>query len=200
MYRYCLLLATALLASACTPTSDIVNSWEPDSRQPTPANHLMIMAVTTDNKARKRYENACEKVFAGAVAKVTVSHDVFSQWKSVNRDSVRREIDARGVDALITTQLAGTQQATASLPEKDMFDRNAIHFYRPAVSYNYRPELDKVPQHPVYLALSNYYQVDREALVWTAMTQTPGGLEPQEVARSQCRALLQGMRQRGYLN
>lgn len=195
-----LIVIAALTAVGCTPTSDIVNSWEPEQRRVAPVDHLMIMGITDDNRSRRHYENACEEVFAGAVDKVTVSHDIFSEWKNVKRDSVRREIDHRGVDGLVTTQLAGIQQATTSLPEEDIFDRDAIHFYRPAVSYNYSPDTDKVPQHPVFLALSNFYLINQEALVWTVMTQTPGGLEPDQVARSQCRALLRGMRERGYLD
>lgn len=196
-----LLPVLALLLAACTPTTDVVNSWTPASEKPTALHHLFIIGQTPDDHVRRIYEKQCADVFRKAGLTVTASYKVFPQWNDISRDSVRgwlaRNTD---VDGLITTQLAGIRQARTRLPRDNPFDREAIHFYKPAVSYNYSPTMDAQPEHPMYLAQTNLYVIPQKSLVWTVMTQTPGGVKPATVSRSQCQALVRKMRKNGYIH
>jgi hypothetical protein len=200
MYRLLLIAALLPLGAACTPTTDIVNSWDPAPKHDGPLAHVMIMAVTPDENARKRYEKYCAEVFEQAGLKVSRTYRSFPNWDDISRESVRAHLEKNtDIDGLITTQLAGMHTASASMPQENIFDRDAIRFYKPAMSYNYTPDVETQPPHPVYMAQSNLYDLRAEALVWTVMTRTPGGMDNDAMSRSQCQALREAMREKGYL-
>jgi hypothetical protein len=160
-----------LLLISCTPHARIIRSWKSSTRTKS-YNHLMIVALTHDGRAKSIVENDLEAAVARQKVSASKSLDIFAPNFSPDllKDEMLRKIRLTGADAILTVSLINRETQAHYVPGSPGFVPGFWGYYNFWYPTMYSPGY--YVQDRIYYIETNLYDAVSDELIWTAQSET----------------------------
>lgn len=110
-----LLLSSLLSLAACASTTEIQTRHQA-SANAAPATHLLLVARTPEQGARRHWENACAETLEGKGLTLTRSHKVLPDWYEAGTNALQQWARDRGADAILLGELTNLVLQPPNMP------------------------------------------------------------------------------------
>lgn len=194
-------VAVSVITSGCMPLTQVEDSVAQTDTAPSPREHILLVAMTTDDATRRAYENRCDRQLDGVVH-VTASHHPFPALEAMNRDTVIEWLKTHPeIDGVAVMQLASLDEMRGQLSTGGVAVRELNVMDQPGLTWNYQPDPSRqLPEHPTALTQNSLYTMPDAALVLTVMARSNIDGKLTSLARSHCKALRRSLLESGWLS
>lgn len=196
----CCLLA--LLLAGCAGTTELVRSVD-EARPAQAAASLLVVGVSTDDEARRRYEAQFVAELQRAGIQGVASHTLIPTLAGLTMPQIRERMlaHAGAADAVLHVQLANLVPSRTWAPDDVPAEAAPASRAVGGVQLTINaPEAGPVQGEQLVVEIeSNLYALPDRRLLWTAMTRTREANRVEQVARSHARLLIREMTARGLV-
>lgn len=173
----------AIVLAGCAPGTQITGSWKnPDARTAANINTILVTALTGRTTARQAVENdiaaALEERGYKTIKSIDVMPPTFTGNRTPDREELLSRISDSGADAILTVALIDKETETRYVPGSAGYTPFPRFGYYGTFSGYYNtwyPTLydpGYYEKEKVYFIETNLYDVETEALLWSAQSET----------------------------
>jgi hypothetical protein len=159
-----------LLAAACAPTTEVVNSWKDPSAGSVRFTKVLAVCACKDAGTRRTVEDGLAK----RIKNSTQSYQILTDDDLQDRESAKAKVKAGGFDGAVIMALVNVDRTTTYVPGQAY----AVPAYYNTMwggwgygwSTYYDPGYVREDQYVDFN--TNVYQVEQEKLIWSSRSQT----------------------------
>ena len=192
-------LAAAALAG-CASTTQVTTRTVTDTPPP-PATSLLLAAQSPESDTRETWELTCRPIFARTGITVHLAHQEVPFWDEDGRQALSDWAGEHGADRILLVDLTRLLMSAPNLPgDRELNPLNQDTEVQPT----WRLGLDgqRIPRAPLEDTEDRFpaYLMDGTgASLWYGVARTHEANDQAAIAKSQCRALRDSLRQNGLL-
>jgi hypothetical protein len=169
-----MLLAIALLFSACGPSVKMIGSWMDNSMAGYSIDNVLVIGISRKEIRRNLWENTFVELLGKENIKAQAINIVTGGQVVEDRQSIVDAVKKSGADTVLITRAIGSETKTKTLPGYVHYQPAQVYtrmhdYYGFAYGAVYVPPID-VSKTTVRLE-SNVYDVATEKLIWTAQSE-----------------------------
>lgn len=199
-----LLFSLAMLSltglAGCASTTQITTRTVTDTPPP-PATSVLLAAQSPESDTRETWELTCRPVFARSGLTVHLAHQEVPFWDQDGRAALSDWAGQHQVDRILLVDLTGLLTSAPNLP--DQRELNPLN-QDTEVQPTWRLGLDgqriqRAPLEDTEDRFPAYLMDGTGASLWYGIARTHEANDQAAIAKSQCRALRDALRQAGLL-
>lgn len=169
-------IATASLLVACANTK-ITQSWtEPTNKKV--YKDLLIIGIAESEQNRRVYETQFIEVLKKHGVESVPSYTLIKSDQKIDKNTVTKAIEGLEIDGVIVTHMTSVNEETVYRPGSS-YGSYGGYPYSGRSLYGYYPHVNTYVRspgyyttHETYVLETNLYDVETEALVWSARSRT----------------------------
>lgn len=206
--RYLSLAAIALLISACSSSTKLVQSWQEPTFAGPPVKKVLIMGLFHDPLNRRFFEDEFAAKFSDAGVQAISSYTLIPNPEDFDEEKeIAEAVKQAGVDAVLIAELKAIDKEEKYVPPRvDMVPGPGVygrgyggfygHYYQ---SYQtvYRPGYKKTDT--VARMETSLYTTADNKLIWAGKTESMNPDSRQKAIKEIAQALTRDMKDRGIL-
>ena len=170
--RSILILALAMLATACSTTT-VVEQWS-DPEQTTAFNNLLVLSMNHNDTQRRVFETGFIEELDRRSIESTASYELLPDKKDLSTEAIKSAIAGTRIDAVLVMRQVRIKKEDRYVPPR--YDYVGDPFYGSFYGYYgrfapiYTPGY--ITEDTIVHLETNLYRVDGEKLVWSGKTET----------------------------
>ncbi len=176
------ILISMFLCTACSSTR-VLSSWKSKEVPPPPVGKILVAGIAENGMKQRLFEDAFCKALKKAGVDAVQSYTSISEEDSANKNKTRAAAKALGVPYLLVTHVVGNDKRQVFRPGTTYPAPHSYYYdygrYYPMV-YGYVHEPGYYTTHDYVQLESNLYDVNSEALIWSAATET---VDPEDIQK-----------------
>ena len=159
-----------LLAVACAPTTEVVNSWADPSAGQVRFTKVLVACPNKDAGTRRTVEDALAKRIKNA----TPSYQFLTEADLQDREAAKAKVKAGGFDGAVIMTLVNVDRTTTYVPGQAYAVPSYYGTMWGGWGYGWSTYYDPgYVQENQYVDFdTNVYQVENEKLIWASRSQT----------------------------
>ncbi len=194
------LLLTLLFLSGCASTTDVTTRTVTDTPPP-PAETLLLVAQSPEGDTRETWELTCRPVFERAGLEVLLGHQEVPLWYERGRQALTRWADGHPVDRILVVDLTRLLMSAPHMRDRQELNPiNQDNEVRPTWRVGMDGErIKQAPPAEVAQTFPADLLTGDGTNLWHGVARTHEANDQTAIAKSQCRALRDTLRQAGLL-
>lgn len=194
-------LLPALLLTGCASTTDVTTRFTNEQAYPR-QDQLLLVAHTPEGGVRETWELTCRDIFSSNSLTVLLSHQELPLWYEGGKQRILSWAQETGVDRILVVELTHLL-IDAAEPPQPVNQLNAMNqppgSPPPTWEVGIGGDLKKADI-PEALRQHGAELIDAEGTpIWTGIATTHEANNMTAIAKSQCQALRNTLREQGYL-
>lgn len=208
MKQFIIVLAAAIAATLCSPSTKITASWKNPKLQAKYYSNIFIASMTSNNIARTTIENELAERLGEAGVKATKSQESFPPTFNQgmpDRETLMGAVRGSATDAILTVTVLRKESETRYVPGSYRYEPwprygyygNFWGYYSYWYPYTYEPGY--YTEDRIYFLETNLYDGATEELVWSAQSETYNPSSVTDFSKNFAKTITERMRKDGLL-
>jgi hypothetical protein len=197
-----LVLSCALFLGSCSSGTQLTVEWK-DADHVGRVQNVMVIGVAERMVVRRAFEDELAKQLLENGATASSSARVLPADTKIEKEVIKAEIERLNLDAVLVTRLLDVEETTEYVPGTTTMVYTQPYYRGMYPYYHTVYEAVHTPGYTIESTVvtleTNLYDAGREALIWSAQSETfdPGSVESaiKEVAKT----IVEGMVARGLI-
>lgn len=172
IYRALCGAVVLILLGACTATSPVLE-WRDEAYNGPAFNHVLVIAVSENLSSRRVFEDTFVRELRNIGVNSIPSASIMPGEEKVEKETVRRAIEGRNVDAVLVTHLVAIEEKEAFMPGPTPATTYGAGYWG-HYSYAWDNAFNRgyYEKYQVLKLESNLYDVATEKPVWAMQSET----------------------------
>jgi len=175
-----LLAFAALSAAGCVPKTKFISSWKEPSVQKGSVKKLFVVGVAHDMAIRRQFEDTFKKALASSKVAVTSSYEWFPDpdLSKIDKDATAARLKDQGFTHVLISRLVDKKTVETYVPPTvavgGYYGGYPGYYggWYPYMSTTYMASPGYVTSNDVFSIETNLYDLSKEGVAWSAMSQT----------------------------
>jgi len=195
--KYTAVLSIVLIAfvvSSCTTAR--VESWTDPAFKSRPIGDVLVMGVTAQTSARRRFEDIFVKGLAEVGVTAVASYSLLPQEAQLTKDEITKALKSSSANSLIVTKISGEKDKIEVV--QPMVYQAPYDFYRrsysPIMAQGYVQNYTEI-----YLEM-NLYDAATQKLVWSGRTKVTSEKSNDDNMKLVINGIIKDLQKQGMLS
>jgi hypothetical protein len=174
------ILGAALIAAGCAATTNFVSSWKEPTFQKGTVKKVFVIGAARDLSVRRRFEDAFSLKLWELNIDAVQSYKWFPELDpaKIDKDATATKLREQGFTHVLVSRLVDKKTVQTYVPPTTVGMGVGPGYpgyyggWYPYMSTVYTTSPGYVTTDQVYSIETNFYQVDKEAIAWSGLTET----------------------------